>query len=284
MNKKPVVTQEDGYNQYVGTLGGANYVIRIPDNWNGMLVVGCHGYMGGALLPWHPDAQFRMDCWVDSSGKSLTLKLVDVGFAYAASSYGEGGWAIRKGMIRTHQLTQYVINRFGVTGKVFLVGVSMGSFVLKLGEKYPELYDGVLDIVGQKNLTLAYYDLEALINGPLFPSFPPLLQSVLRQSILDIEAACGGTPDDRQRAYERFSPVCYPDITIPVISIHGAQDPIISLENAYSYGTAVDDAGRSKYYREYTIDPGEHAWDPRVIDEALVRFYELVHYPTGWIS
>ncbi len=49
----------------------------------------------------------------------------------------------------------------------------------------------------------------------------------------------------------------------------------------YSYGIAVDNAGRSEYYREYTVDPGGHA-DPPVIDEALIRFEELVDYPTGW--
>ncbi len=276
---KPVVTEEDGYTQYVGTLGGANYVIRIPDEWNGMLVVGCHMYMGGF---WHPDAQFQMDNAEDTAGIGLPFSLIGQGFAYAASSYGEGGLATKIGMIRTHQLTEYTINNYGVTGKVFLIGISMGGgIVLQLGEKYPQLYDGVLDIVGAKNWTDIYVITVATINSPMFPSLPPETQAFLLQAEADMEAACGGTTDDKPKAYERLSPVCYPDITIPIISVHGAQDPLIPLSHMYSYGIAVDNAGRSEYYREYTVDPGGHA-DPPVIDEALIRFEELVDYPTGW--
>ncbi len=277
--KKPVVTEEDGYTQYVGTLGGANYVIRIPDEWNGMLVVGCHGYMSAF---WYPDAQFQMDSVVNSENTSMVLSLIEQGFAYAASSYGERGWSVKEGMIRTHQLTEYVINNYGVTGKVLLVGISMGGgIVLQLGEKYPELYDGVLDIVGAKNSSDIYLGTVALINDPMFPFLPPEVQAFVLLSKEDMEAACGGTVDDKPKAYERLSAVCYPDITIPVISVHGAQDPVIIPPHAYSYGIAVDNAGRSEYYREYTVDPGSHA-DPPVIDEALIRFEELVDYPTGW--
>ena len=36
--KKSTETDMGGYTEYVGTLGGANFVVRIPDEWNAMLV------------------------------------------------------------------------------------------------------------------------------------------------------------------------------------------------------------------------------------------------------
>ena len=172
--EKPVVTDKEGYIQYVGTLDGANYVIRIPDEWNGMLVVGCHKWMP---FDWTPDAQFAMDNLVNGEGIGLPFAFIEEGFAYAASSYGEGGWPIKEAMTRTHQLTEYVIDNYGVTGKVFIIGHSMGGLIgLLLGEKYPELYDGVLDISAMKDVILGYPQLVAIINGPNWPNIPPALK------------------------------------------------------------------------------------------------------------
>ncbi len=271
--KKPTETDMEGYTEYVGTLGGANFVVRIPDEWNGGLVVGCHGYMVGN---WHPDAQFQLD------GSTLPWGFLEKGYAYAASSYGEGGFAIKMGMIRTHQLTEYVIDNYGVTGKVFLCGVSMGgAIVLLLGEKYPELYDGVLDIVGLKDITSAYITCVTLINSPGFPSMPPDVQYFLLKAVEDYEAACGGTVYDKPKAYERLSPTCHADISIPTISVHGAQDPLIPIPHALLYGAAVAEAGCSEYYRMYVADPGGHS-DAPVQALALSVFDELFNYPVGW--
>ena len=34
---------DDGFTEYYGALGGANFFVLIPDSWNGMLVVMCRG-------------------------------------------------------------------------------------------------------------------------------------------------------------------------------------------------------------------------------------------------
>jgi len=271
--KKVTETDMEGYTEYVGTLGGANFVVRIPDEWNGGLVVGCHGYMP---FNWHPDAQFQLD------QGALPWGFLEQGYAYAASSYGEGGFAVKMGMIRTHQLTEYVINNYGVTGKVFLCGVSMGgAIVLLLGEKYPELYDGVLDVVGLKDITDIYILCVTIINSPAFPSMPPEVQAFLLQAKEDYEIACGGTVDDKPKAYERLSPTCHAEISIPVISVHGAQDQLVPMPHALLYGPAVAEAGCSEYYKMYVANPGMHANAP-VQALALEVFDELVNYPVGW--
>jgi len=288
MAQKPVVTDGDGYTQYVGTLGGANYVIRIPnEGWNGMLVVGCHGYM----MNWNPNAQFAMD---KLGGVGLPFALVEQGFAYAASSYGEGGFSVKMGMIRTHQLTQYVIGKFGVTGKVFLIGHSMGGAIaLLLGEKYPGLYDGVLDISGMRDIVMGYNDsVEGIaeiesIPEAIWNNLPPSLQAYLSQLLLllkqmtaDMEAQYGGTYDDKPQHYERLNPVDNAEISIPMISVTGAQDQL-STNQVHTFENAVAEAGCSEYYQLYIVPAGDHA-NPPTINAALSHFAELVNYPDGW--
>ena len=277
--EKPVVTNREGYIQYVGTLDGANYVIRIPDEWNGMLVVGCHKWMP---FDWTPDAQFAVDNLVNSQGIGLPFALVEQGFAYAASSYGLGGWPIKEAIIRTHQLTEYVINNYGVTGKVFVIGHSMGGAVaLMLGEKYPELYDGVLDISAMRDTTMGYLDTVKVINSPNFPNIPQAMRAQLLQMKADMEAQYGGTYDEKPKAYERLNPSSNAKISIPVVTVYGSVDPLTNAGQAASYAKAVNAAGCSEYYRLYKVSGGTHD-NSVTINAALSHFEELVKYPVGW--
>jgi len=287
--KKVTETDMGDYTEYVGTLGGANFVVRIPnEDWNGMLVVGCHGYMA---FNWNPNAQFAMD---NLGGVGLPFALVGQGFAYAASSYGEGGFPIKEAMIRTHQLTEYVIDNFGVTGKVFIVGFSMGGLIgLLLGEKYPELYDGVLDISGMRDIVLGYndsVDLIAIIESipeAIWNSLPQSEKNkinatctMLKQMVADMEAEFGGSYDDKPQHYERLNPVDNAEISIPMISVTGAQDQL-SVNQVHTFEDAVAEAGCSEYYRLYIVPTGDHA-NPPTINAALSHFAELVDYPVGW--
>jgi pimeloyl-ACP methyl ester carboxylesterase len=210
----------------------------------------------------------------------LPFTLVNQGFAYAASSYGEGGFPIKEAMIRTHQLTQYVIDNFGVTGKVFLIGHSMGGAIgLLLGEKYPELYDGVLDISGMRDIILGYTDSVWLIGSPFWPDVPPNVQAMLLQMVPDMEAQFGGSYDDKPQHYERLNPVDNAEISIPMISVTGADDQL-SVNQVHTFENAVAETGCSEYYRLYIV-PGDHANPPTII-AALSHFAELVDYPVGW--
>jgi hypothetical protein len=287
MAKKPVASDGEGYTEYVGTLGGANYVIRIPnENWNGMLVVGCHGYMA---FNWNPDAQFAMDKLPQPpppyGGLKLPFALVAEGYAYAASSYGQGGFAIKEAMIRTHQLTQYVIGKFGVTGKVFIVGHSMGGLIgLLLGEKYPELYDGVLDISGMRDIVLGYTDSIAIIadinlhwddideDDPVKTQVYPMLV----QMVADMETQFGGSYEDKPQHYEKLNPVDNAEIRIPMISVTGAGDPL-SVNQKYTFRDAVIAAGCEEYYKPIVV-PGGHANAPTIV-AALSHLQDLVNYP-----
>jgi pimeloyl-ACP methyl ester carboxylesterase len=282
--KKVTETDMGDYTEYVGTLGGANFVVRIPnEDWNGMLVVGCHGYMA---FNWGPNAQFAMD---NLGGVGLPFALIGQGFAYAASSYGEGGFPTKEAMIRTHQLTEYVIDNFGVTGKVFIVGHSMGGLIgLLLGEKYPELYDGVLDISGMRDIVLGYTDSIAVIADinehwdemtPEEQAVYGPLRNMLMQMVADMETQFGGSYDDKPQHYEKLNPVDNAEIRIPMISVTGAGDPL-SVNQVYTFRDAVIAAGCEEYYKLYVV-PGGHANSPTIV-AALSHLDELVNYPVGW--
>src|SRR6059036_3256794 len=69
-----------------GSIGGANFLIQMPSNWNGTLVLYSHGYVtpGSALT-------------AQDAGDPLTAAwLLDNGYAIAGSSYSQNGWALQQ--------------------------------------------------------------------------------------------------------------------------------------------------------------------------------------------
>ena len=164
----------------------------------------------------------------------------------------------------------------------------MGGLVtLLLGERYPNLYSGVLDVCGLKSPKDAHKKLmEALKFSPelmtkqfgLTPEkyknvFRPLWQNLFN----DIESECGGSPEETPEEYERRSPVYNAKISIPVITVHGEKDTNIRIEQSFMYKEAVEKAGSIQFYRLYSVKNGGHCDEP-VITEAIHRFFELVSW------
>jgi pimeloyl-ACP methyl ester carboxylesterase len=225
--------------------------------------------------------------------------LISGGTAFAESSYGEGGYCVKEGVIRTHQLTEYIIDKYHVTGKVYLLGISMGSTIaLELGAKYPDLYDGVLDICGPKDLKYQYtqkmnylslnnQDLSAALiaKGAKDPPYPSSTISAFRDSCLittiDLAIACRGTPDEKPQAYERISPTySATGLSIPTITLHGTADGEVDYSTSITFMNAVVAAGHSDMYRLYKVNGGEHA-DSAVISQlwpGLLRLILWVEY------
>jgi pimeloyl-ACP methyl ester carboxylesterase len=200
------------------------------------------------------------------------------GFAFAISDCGSGGYCIKEAIIRTHQLTEYIIDNFHVTGKVYLIGISMGGNVaLMLGAKYPDLYAGVLEIAGTKDVearyNLHYYyskiaDNAALgaavtANGGENPPFPCPTIDYFRgyciSSVNDVIAECGGTPDKKPQAYDRISAIdSATKIMIPTITIHGTADGLVPYSQSVAFMNAVNAEGYGSLYRLYKVDGGQH--------------------------
>ncbi|MHB8574954.1 MAG: hypothetical protein ACYDCQ_06425, partial [Dehalococcoidia bacterium] len=127
----PAFTPLPGAQAYFGVLGRAGFRIEIPDNWNGELVMYAHGYAGeGPLL--------RVE------NPSIRQHLVDLGFAWAASSYQQNGYVPDFGVSDTLALRDYFIGRFGQPTRTYIDGTSMGGHVVASLEQHPGVYDGAL--------------------------------------------------------------------------------------------------------------------------------------------
>jgi dienelactone hydrolase len=253
---EPVTTST--FQQITGKLGGATYLIQIPSNWQRGLVVMCIGYS-------HLPADINTLEFYASSFPFIT----DMGYALAMSNYGKGGMCVKEGVISTHQLTEYVIHKYHVTGKVYLFGMSMGGEVsLLLGAKYPHLYDGVLDVSGVTDVA-AWYTLQTYYNsitddntlaaailahGGSVPPCPLLFGYSIPDSlaafrvfsltsVADIAQELGGTPQEKPKAYERVSPIFSAvNIAIPTITVHGEADSVVPYAQSLAYFNAVTQA------------------------------------------
>lgn len=123
----------------VGTLNGVTYKIKVPENWNRTLLMYAHGYTRSdppGLVP------FEIEIL---SGSVLEERLLAQGYALAASSFRNAGWAVKEGMEDTKALTKFFKKLVAKPDRTILWGSSMGSVVtLKSIEKEARLYDGAI--------------------------------------------------------------------------------------------------------------------------------------------
>ena len=122
-----------------GDIEGAPFVIRVPENWNGTLLVYAHGYGGDPVI--EPDAAPPS---LEGSTESL---LLSTGYALAASGFRSAGWNVEEGIKDTQRLVLYFKENIAHPDRVILYGISMGTaVVLKSMERYQGLYDGAVPI------------------------------------------------------------------------------------------------------------------------------------------
>ncbi len=288
------------YTEIFGNVNGAKYTARIPnpiENWNGKLIVYCHGYS-------HIEANVTT---LLSNASPTVDPLIAYGYAVAASSYGGGGYNVQQGIKATYELTQYLIKTYNVVGKIFLWGISMGgNIALLTGQKYPEVYSGVLDVCGSKDLTDAYnakmdflsakddadmvaklQAINALVPPYPFSTLAPPLSSQLASwktfcntSVADIVAECGGTPQTAPQGYARDSPTANADISKPVITVHGTSDALVPISQTRKYHDAVVAAGHASLHRLYVIPGGQHG-DLPITSKSLSKLLELDAWSTS---
>ncbi len=100
------------------TAGGAHYKIAVPDGWasGDGLVIWNHGF---SLSPIGP---------VDDLGPLAELQLAQ-GFAVAASSYRQTGWALFKSSKDLRALVSAFKGHAGAPGPIILTGASLGGAV-----------------------------------------------------------------------------------------------------------------------------------------------------------
>ena len=101
--------------ELTGERKGAFFRIVVPDNWNGDLVIWNHGIL---LDPEPVDlGPFAERVWLPQ------------GFAVAASSYSQLGWALFQTKKDLRSLIRIFKEHFGEPNKIFITGASLGGIV-----------------------------------------------------------------------------------------------------------------------------------------------------------
>jgi hypothetical protein len=128
-----------------GELHGAPYRIRVPEVWNGTLLVFAHGYRDKAD---HPGEIDNRNADVAPSG-ALEAPLLAAGYALAGSAYRDNGWAVEAGIHDTKDLTVLFRSLVGQPDRTILWSVSLGSIIgLESMERFGGIYDGALCMCG----------------------------------------------------------------------------------------------------------------------------------------
>jgi hypothetical protein len=93
----------------------AAYIIEVPAKWNGRLAMWAHGYRGtGTVLT------------VDLPDFSLRGRILQDGYAWAASSYYANGYDVRAVVTTTHDLAQRFAELVAKPKQVLIAGVVHG--------------------------------------------------------------------------------------------------------------------------------------------------------------
>ncbi|MFM9923575.1 alpha/beta hydrolase [Variovorax sp. H27-G14] len=112
-----------GTSRWAGMLGGAQYNVEVPKNWNGKLVMYAHGYAGESNL-------------LQVNAPPIRRHLLQQGYAWAASSYSKNFYDVRVGVEDTNALALQ-FNTIAKAGgrelaapdRVYITGHSMGGHI-----------------------------------------------------------------------------------------------------------------------------------------------------------
>lgn len=128
-------------NTFRGTLGGANYTIAVPANWNGTLLLYSHGYTF-ANQPIDNPAP-------DASDPLSGVALLQQGYALAGSSYSQNGWAVQQALHDQVALLDYFDATCGRPVRTIAWGDSLGGMITAaLAQLYPSRFSAALPMCG----------------------------------------------------------------------------------------------------------------------------------------
>ena len=152
--------------------GGAEYLICVPENWHGSLIVYAHGYVAfnePVGIPW--------DQLIFPDGISLPEIMTDLGFAFATTSYSTNGLAVKEGLAEVIDLISVFETLYPAPTLVLLGGASEGGLITTLAvEQYPEIIDGGLSScgpIGDFREQVNYYGDFRVVFDYFFPGILP---------------------------------------------------------------------------------------------------------------
>jgi pimeloyl-ACP methyl ester carboxylesterase len=140
--------------QCTGELDGARYAIKLPQKWNGTLLLYSHGYRFAEPAPPSFDAvdtnaQLSSSDPDGSGSDALSRQLLDAGYALAGSSYKSNGWAVGDGVRAGKDLHDQFVKVVGKPDRTYVWGDSLGGLITEvLAETNPDWVDGAAPMCG----------------------------------------------------------------------------------------------------------------------------------------
>jgi pimeloyl-ACP methyl ester carboxylesterase len=124
---------------YTGNINGAAYLIEVPSDWNGTLLLYSHGYVPPGLPNPARDV-----------GNPVTgAYLLSHGYALAGTSYKTTGWVIEDALPDQIALLRTFKSLVGKPHRTIAWGHSLGGMVTAgLVQKFPDRFDGALPMCG----------------------------------------------------------------------------------------------------------------------------------------
>src|SRR5215471_12258930 len=170
----------EGVDLREGTHEGADFIISVPSNWNGGLVIYAHGYEG--------EGRGRGSVQVSSLGSHLTAR----GIAWAATGYRAMTYRPDWFLDDVLALRQRFIRDVGPVRWTVLHGLSMGGHVTVAElELHPEVFQGgltecgVVDGVGLVDWLSAYTAAAEYFSGaPLLDTPRPAFGRVVNEQMV----------------------------------------------------------------------------------------------------
>ena len=124
-----------------GELHGAPYRIRVPENWNGTLLVFAHGYRDKADHPGEIDNR-NADI---APAAALEAPLLAQGYALAGTAFKDNGWAIGDAILDAKNLAVFFRSAVGKPDRTIFWAVSVGTLpAFKSMEQFNGIFDGAL--------------------------------------------------------------------------------------------------------------------------------------------
>ena len=117
----------------------AAFLIEIPSNWNGTLVLYSHGY----VVPGQPNPAR------DVGDPGTRAALLGSGYALAGSAYATAGWAVKEALHDQIALLDHFTQTYGPPRRTIAWGHSLGGMITAgLVQRDPERFAGALPMCG----------------------------------------------------------------------------------------------------------------------------------------
>jgi len=128
-----------------GEINGAPYRIRVPEVWNGTLLIFAHGYRDKADHPGEIDNR-NADV---APNAALEAPLLAQGFALAGTAYKDNGWVIGDAIQDVKNLAVFFRDNVAQPQRTIIAAASFGTLVgFKSMEQFGGIFDGAVCFCG----------------------------------------------------------------------------------------------------------------------------------------